>query len=400
VTQFFFGVSGGVDEAFLPPAFRALGLEGGDQFEYTGNSQHDFLFDLEKLGGPQAGKFIFTMENLWGRFGNVSLETGASTPTIFNAFQPVDESANGVPRFTNMLYVQPLSERLIINVGKVRLAGTADRNIFAGGDGSDQFLNQTFVANPLFFGQLPLSTFTVGAVMPREWGNISFSIIDPLERSTEFARFNNLFSAGSMMFGQVKFNTNFFQKPGEHHIGGYYKNVNLLDLRFSPIPPTYPYPPAPPGAPAFATLDDSYTIFYGFDQYVSTFGSPNQKGETPGWGFFGRAGISDGANGNPNFSAWHMSGGIGGDSPFYSRRGKGDRFGMAYAFTATTDDWGIFPRTLFDPRDAQVFESYYRYQVTPAISVTPDLQWVRGLLGGLTGGNDAFVYGLRMNIKL
>ena len=51
-------------------------------------------------------------------------------------------------------------------------------------------------------------------------------------------------------------------------------------------------------------------------------------------------------------------------------------------------------------RDSQVIEAFYRYQLTPAISVTPDLQWIRGNLSGLTGSDDAFVYGLRMNMKL
>ena len=71
------------------------------------------------------------------------------------------------------MLIQPLSEQFIVTVGKTRTIGIADNNIFAGGDGSDQFLNQTFVANPLMVPQIPLSTFVVGAVMPQEWGNIS-----------------------------------------------------------------------------------------------------------------------------------------------------------------------------------------------------------------------------------
>ncbi|MBS0264440.1 MAG: carbohydrate porin, partial [Planctomycetes bacterium] len=54
----------------------------------------------------------------------------------------------------------------------------------------------------------------------------------------------------------------------------------------------------------------------------------------------------------------------------------------------------------FGPRDAQVVEAYYAYMLTPAIVVTPDLQWVQGNLGGLSHGNDAFIYGIRMNIHL
>jgi porin len=399
VTQFFFGVAGGIEEP-VPAPFAALGIAGGDTFEYTGNSQHDFLFDLEKCGGPKASRFVVTLENIWGRWANVSLETGATAPPTFNALFPVDPAANGVPRVTNFLYVQPVSERLILSVGKARLVGTADRNIFAGGDGSDQFLNQTFIANPLFIQQLVLSTFAVGAVMPQEWGNIAISVIDPVERSTDFFDLGDLFANGMLLLGQIRVNTNFFDKPGEHHIGGIYKNVDLLDLTFTPVPPTYPYPPAPPGTPKFFTNPETYTIFYGFDQYIGVFGAPDARGGAPGWGFFGRAGISDDGSGNPNFKGWHVSGGIGGDSLLRHRRDKGDRFGIAYGFTGSATAWGPLPRTLFGPRDSQAFEAYYRYHVTPAISISPNLQWVRGSLGGLTDGDDAFVYGFRMNMKL
>ena len=384
LTQYFFGFNGGIPGA-------------GDQFEYTGNSQNDFLFDLEKLGGPKAGRFVFSLENLFGEFGNISFRTGATAPPVLNSIFPTDPEANGVPRVTNMLYMQPVSERLILGVGKARMLGIADNNVFAGGDGSDQFLNMTFSANPLFASQLPYSTFAVSAIMPREWGNMMIHFVDPKDRSTDFFDLGDLFSQGFMMFGQIKVNTNFFCKPGEHHIGGYYKNVDLPDIRFSPRPPNYPYPPATPGVP---TKPETYTIWYGFDQYVAVLGTPNAKGETVGWGIFGRAGISDGGVGNPNFNAWHVSGGIGGDSPLRCRLGKGDRFGIGYGYTGTSNAWGPIPISLFGPRDLQAFEAYYRYQVTPAISISPDVQWVKGLKGGLTGGDDAFVYGLRMNMKL
>ena len=83
-----------------------------------------------------------------------------------------------------------------------------------------------------------------------------------------------------------------------------------------------------------------------------------------------------------------------------SRRGKGDRFGLGYAYTATSTAFGPIPQALFAPRDAQNIELYYRYQLTPAVEVTPDVQWIRGMLGGLTGGDDAFVAGVRLNIHL
>ena len=399
VTQFFFGVGGGVNPQNVPPQFEALGVAGGDAFEYTGNSRHDFLVDLDKFGGLPYSKFIFTLENIWGRWGNVSFETGAFSPVIFNSVMPVDLEANGVPRVTNFLLVQPLSESFILTAGKTRTVGIADNNVFAGGDGSDQFLNQSLVANPILVPQIPFSTFSVGAIMPQEWGNIAISVLDPTERSTEFMDFGSLFSEGAIIFGQVKLDTNFFDKPGEQHIGGFYKNVDLQDLAFATNYPTYPYPPGSPGNP-FLTKPDTYGLFWGFDQYVATYGAADAAGNTEGWGIFGRAGMADGGTGNPNFAAWHVSAGIGGNSPLRCRRGKGDRFGIGYAYTGTSTEFGAIPQFLFAPRDAQLIESYYLYRLTPSIEVTPDIQWIRGMLGGLTDGDDALVGGIRMNIIL
>lgn len=399
VTQYFFGVGGGVNPP-VPPAFTALGIAGGDTYEYTGNSRHDFLVDLDKFGGLPHSKFVVTVENLWGRFGNVSYETGAVSPAVFNSVMPVDPAASGSLYCTNFMLVQPLSEQFIVTVGKTRTIGVADNNKFAGGDGSDQFVNQTFVANPLMVPQIPLSTFVVGAGMPQEWGHISLSVMDPVDRSTEFLEFDTLFSEGAIIFGQVQVDTEFLNRPGEHHLGGFYKNEDQVDLRFKLLPPTYPEPPAPPGTPKLLTRSETNTIFYGFDQYLVTYGPPNARGDTEGWGVFGRASIADGGTGNPNFGAWHLSAGLGGNSPLYCRRGKGDRFGIGYGYTAASDEFGAIPQAAFGPRDAQVIETYYRYQLTPAIEVTPDVQWIQGMLGGLTDGDDAIIGGIRLNVKL
>jgi carbohydrate-selective porin OprB len=43
---------------------------------------------------------------------------------------------------------------------------------------------------------------------------------------------------------------------------------------------------------------------------------------------------------------------------------------------------------------------YYRYHITPAIEFTPDVQWINGMLGGLTGGDGAIVAGIRLNMKI
>lgn len=398
-THFFFGVGGGVNQPVPPGLPSALGIVGGDRYEYTGNSRHDLLIDLDKFGGLPHSKLAVTMENIWGRWGNVSFETGAVSPVLFNTVMPVDPDADGVPRMTNFMLVQPLSEKFILTAGKTRTVGIADNNVFAGGDGSDQFLNQSLVANPLLVPMIPLSTFVVGAAMPQEWGHVGVSVLDTIERSTDYFDFESIYSEGAIILGQLQVDTNFFQKAGEHHVTGFYKDSNQVDLAFNPQP-NYPYPPAGPGVPLFQQRTSSYAICYGFDQYLSVFGPPDRRGHPEGWGLFGRAGIADGANGNPNFLGWHASGGFGGSNPMRCRRGKGDRWGIGYAYSGASTGFGPIPQALFGPRDPQVLEAFYRYRYTPAIEITPDVQWVRGILGGLTDGDDAFVFGIRMNMIL
>lgn len=401
-TQFFFGVGGGVTRP-VAPALSALGIGGGDTFEYTGNSRHDFLIDLNKVAGVPnlvtgvPSRFVVTVENLWGRWGNVSFETGALSPAVVNSVFPLDPNASGIPYVTNFLIAQPLTENFIMSVGKTRMPGVADQNILAGGDGSDQFLNQTFAMNPLLLPQVPFSSFVVSSVLTQNWGNAALLVIDPQEKATEFMQLDQLFATGVGLLGQVQVDTNFFDMPGEHHAGFWYKNVKQIDLTFTPLPPSYPYSQASPG---LASKSDTYSLFYGFDQYVSMYGPPDARGKSEGWGVFGRAGIADGATGNPSFGAWHLSIGIGGDSPFQSRRGKRDRFGLGYAYTATSTQYGPIPQALLGPRDAQSIELYYRYHLTPSIEVTPDVQWIQGMLGGLTNGNAAVVAGIRLNVIL
>ena len=123
VTQYFFGIQGGVVPPVSPalasaPGFGSLGIQGGNQFEYTGNSRHDFLVNLDQYGGLPHSKFVVTLENLWGRFGNVSFDSGGSTPAVFNAVMPVDPSASGTLYVTNFMIAQPLSKQFIVTAGK------------------------------------------------------------------------------------------------------------------------------------------------------------------------------------------------------------------------------------------------------------------------------------------
>jgi porin len=378
ITQFGFGLAGGIDRPVLPP------LAPGGGFVYTGRSEYDAVFDLEKFGGLPHGRLLVRAEQWYGEYGNVSLRAGSFTPTVFPALLPPRPNDPGVPYITNFLVTQPLSPDWVVFGGKKDVLGSFDQDIFAGGDGTDQFVNQALIANPSFLLGMPYSFFTAGIVSPREWGGMAMFVMDPKNRTADFMQFGDLFNQGIIIGAEIKLKTAFFGLPGQQHVGGVWKHDEQLDLRFAFVPPGPGY--EPPGSGP-ATLWDSYTLYCGFDQYVDRFSENPDRG----WGLFGRASISDG---NPNPIRYFLSTGLGGYSPLGQTRG--DTFGIGWFFVGASDQFGPVPMALFGPRDGQGVEWFYNVQVTPWLNVTPDVQWIRPGLGAIATDN-AFVYGIRAN---
>ena len=279
-THFAFGVDGGIDVP-VPSPFGQ-----GDTFEYTGRGEYDWIFDLEKFGGIPKGTLWVGLQHWSGEFGNVSLRSGTFAPPVFAAALPPAPGDAGVPYVTDFLFTQPLSEGLIVFAGKKNVVGTADQTQFAGGDGTNQFVNQALVANPAYLLGLPYSSFSAGIVMPRSWGMSTLYVYDPQDRTRDFFRLDDLFSKGVIVGTQVTVNTNFFCKPGEQHVGGIWKHLDQTDLRIDALPTEYPYP-AVAGVP---TKRDAYTIYYGFDQYLGVYPGRRPgvgRAQKPrGWGVF------------------------------------------------------------------------------------------------------------------
>ncbi len=380
-TQFAFGIDGGINTPPPPP------LALGNTFKYTGRGEYDMLLDLEKFGGMPKGTLLVRAENWYGQYANVSANSGAFAPTIFPAALPPANPDNpGIPYLTNFLYTQPLSKNLVVFAGKKDVLGAADQDIFAGGDGTNQFINQALIANPSFLLGLPYSSYTAGFVSPQKWGNFKGYIWDPSDYTKQGLPVNNLFSKGIIVGGEVSLNTNFFDMRGEHHIGGIWKHKPLDNLAFNEPPPGVYPEPTTPGSP---TLNNSYTIYYGFDQYLVQFANTKDKG----WGLFGRASISDG---NPTPVRYFLSAGIGGDSPV--RQGKGDKFGVGWYYVGASNQFGPIPRAVFGPTDGSGLELYYNIQINPWMNITPDIQFIQPGMNRIA--EDSFVYGIRANLTL
>lgn len=378
VTQFGFGIAGGIDRPVPPP------LTQGNVFVYTGRGEYDLLFDLAKFGGPSNGRLLVRAEHWYGQFGSVSLGAGTFAPPVFPALLPPRPNDPGVPYITNFLYTQPLSPKWVVFAGKKDVLGSFDQDIFAGGDGTEQFVNQAFIANPAFLLGMPYTSFTTGFISQRDWGGFGAFVYDPKNRTADFMKFDDLFAKGVIVGGEVKFRTRFFGLRGQQHIGGIWKHRQQTDLRLG-YGAVGDYPEEP--VPGLPTLWDSYTVYYGFDQYLRQF-----AGSDKGWGLFGRAAITDG---NPNPVQYFLSAGVGGYSPLGKRRG--DKFGVGWFLVGASDQFGPIPRQLLGPRNGSGVELYYNIQATPWLNITPDFQWLRPGGGALTT-DSAFVYGVRINL--
>lgn len=381
-TQFIFGLNGGVNRALPFPAFP---LQPDNSLKYTGRGDYELLFDLEKFGGLPKGKLLVRAQHWYGQYGNITPNVGSLPPAVFPAALPPVPNDPGTPFITDFVLTQPLSPNWVVFAGKKNVVGAADQDDFAGGNGTEQFVNQAFVANPAFLLALPYSSFTAGVVSPRQWGAVSAFVYDPQDRTKDFFRVNDLFSQGVIVGGEVKVKTNFFNMPGEQHVGGLWKHVELTDLQFNEPPPgQYPYT----AVPGFATLNNSYTLYYGFDQYLRVLSADTKRG----WGLFGRASISDG---NPTPLRYFLSAGLGGYSPLGHQRG--DKFGIGWYYVGSSTAFGPLPRALFGPVDGWGVELFYNVQVTPWMNISPDFQIIQP--GTRAISQTAYVGGVRMNVK-
>jgi porin len=84
-------------------------------------------------------------------------------------------------------------------------------------------------------------------------------------------------------------------------------------------------------------------------------------------------------------AAMHLAGGLNWAGPFASR--SDDALGLYCSFVDLSEDAGYAD-------DELVIELFYKLQVTPFMSIKPDLQYIINPSGDSTL-DDAFVFGLR-----
>jgi len=177
--------------------------------------------------------------------------------------------------------------------------------------------------------------------------------------TTATSGFDTLFNDGMLLSAAVRVPTNFLDRPGHQLLGGTWNSRTYTSITEAYIP--YPDVPIP-------TTRGSWCLYWNFDQFLFV----DPADDTRGWGPFGRAGIAD-----PNTSPIDafLSFGFGGSAPGRSRRN--DTCGVGWYWASASPGIGTLITSKFGPvGDGQGIECFYNYALTPAVRITPDLQYV------------------------
>lgn len=328
------------------------GIDTGS--EYLGRADTTLNLDTAKLGLWPGGLLTLKGE---GNFGDpLTNKTGALITADSNEVFPEADSSYLIPQLS---FTQFFSPRIGISIGKLATINDkgGDLNEFAHGKGDEQFLNLVFNINPVSALTVPYSTLGANVIMlPSDDLVVVASVFDPHGKPNS-AGLEELFDNGETWGLEGRYTTKFFSMLGHQLVGGTYSSSDYFDLDQSAANLIIP------GLPV-EQADHSWSAYWNADQYIY---QPNPEADR-GVGLFARYGRSDGqANPIENFA----SAGIGGKGMIDGR--ENDRFGVGYFYLWTADNRVTSRLNL---EDTQGFELYYEFALTPAIQLSPDLQWI------------------------
>lgn len=356
-------------------------VDGGRNtgFEYGGHADYLFNIDMDKVAGIKGLFIKVRAETQFGQF--INRDTGALIPANTSGMLPLpgeDETA-----ITDVLFTQFLSPQFAVFIGKMDTLD-GDTNAFASGRGLTQFMNTAFVFNPVAMRTVPYSTLGAGFVILREMEPIfTFSVLDTRGSPTTNG-IDDFADEGITISSELRLPTCCFGRPGHQLIGATWTSRNVALLEQSPRLIL------PPFRGQLERADDSWSVYYNFDQYIVV----DPCNPKHGWGAFGRAGVGD-EDTNPLH--WFAELGLGGSSPICGR--ENDTWGVGYYHVGSSDD---IPAA-FNIGDGDGVELFYNFQVTPWFHVTADLQVIDPAFGGipllnLQPADTAVVLGLRGKI--
>ena len=264
-------------------------------------------------------------------------------------------------------FTQFLSPYFGLTIGKYATitSSSGDMNEFAHGKGDTQFMNMAFNLNPVIAFTVPYSTLGTGVIVlptkdPKQ-AIVSFFLLSSTGKAST-SGFDDLNDDNLTFAGEGRVTTNFFGLTGHQLFGVSYSNRKFTSIDQNA---RFVFENG-----ALEGKKGSWNIHYNFDQYLYE----PKKGSGEGIGIFGRFGASDG---NPNFMHFFYSLGIGGKGVIPNRERDSYGFGFYYIDINNPKLEGLF-QDIKLLRDEYGFEGFYNVAITPWLSVTPDIQIVRG----------------------
>ena len=345
-------------------------------WSYSGSADLYMELDTARMGWWPGGLFTLHGETQFGQGLN---EVGSIMPPNFDAVRPGAQRTPGLTTLTEAYLTQALSEKFVIVLGKLDPLGLADVNEFANNE-QTQFLNTAFRVNPLLGPYAPIGSMAAGAIaLPTKDIQLMAAVLDSNASASETG-FNTAFHSprGVTVATQARFTVRPFGLTGHQVFGALWSNKEkrAFDRNARLDLPTSIFSRAQNIAVLRGdTRPDDWAIWYNFDQYVYQ----EHEDPTQGVGVFGRFAWSTG-KANPIQQFYSI--GAGGKGVIPER--DNDRFG---------DD---LPSSLGLDSEQGV-ELFYNIEVTPWLTITPDLQYIIDPGGG--GHDDALVAGIRMQMS-
>lgn len=379
------GITFEVDVTQIFQANARGGKDTNNGFRYSGSADYRLTFDTARMGLWPAGQLMLKGETQFGQ--SINGKVGSLMAVNSDALFP--EPDEHTTTLSDVVFTQFLSEHFGFAVGKIDFRG-GDQNAFAH-DETSQFMNLSFLANPVVLPYAPYSALTAGAFYrPADWLTVSFTALDSFGSASE-SGFDTAFHSpeGTTLVTEWDFAFHVAGRPGHQRLGLAYSNREFNELDQDPriSGPMGFFAQKilqQIGVVETSTKPDDWCFYYNFDQYLYT----EADDPTQGVGVFGRYGWSDG-EANP-FEAFYSIG-LGGKGVLPER--DHDTFGLGYYYLDLSDDFFSFAGLSAE----QGIELFYNIEVTPWLHVTPDIQYIIDPVGG--AHDDAIAVGIRTQMS-
>ena len=383
---------------------------------YWGTVEYTLNLDSQKLGlWPGA----FLTVNAMSSYGSSAIkDSGGLIPINTAGILPslqVDEPATALMQLT---FAQFLAPWVGVAVGKFSGLG-ADNNAFAH-DFRTQFMNLGLSINPVVI-LAPMSAWGGTLIfIPLEGSLVTLAALDPNGTPLDNG-LAHIFEDGVLLSGEARFTIKPFGLVGHQLVGGLWSNKERVALQQDPantarllLENQFPrlanpgpilqriidrfFPELNTPAGPLQTKDETWAIYYNFDQYLwSPAGNPDK-----GFGIFFRFGASDG---KVNPVKYTFSVGFAGDGIVPGR--PNDTFGIGWSRANLSDDLlpALRDRRAIGLDREDAIELYYNFAIAKSIGLSLDLQIVEPAAkktvstSGLKGLDTAVIGGLRAYVR-